>query len=298
VPVGVYSITSTDESITVDSTNPYIIDLSVSASGSNPSGYLAYVNTDDTLTGIGTTSSPLKVANVGVQSITAGDNIMITSTDGHNLTISATSASSSGGGGPALWSLEEDALVPNAGEYVSISKLDVLGQLTMSAPGPGTTTILQICDDYTQLSTPLDNTLPTAECLKDYVANQVSTAGFWIDPEHHPGQVYLKAGYNTVNIVDNSLNMSVVGGGYTTINTIGTIREHLAADVGCLPKATAITSYVSDVLSDYATQEDVESIVFWQRIDDTSNIETVDTIDTVYAPNFTAQTNTEWYESY
>jgi hypothetical protein len=174
VPVGVYSITSQDDSVIVDSSNPYIIDLSVSPSGQNPNQYLSYVSTDATLTGLGTASSPLKITNIGVQSITAGDNIIITSTDGHNLTISSSAASSSAGG-PSYWNLEEGTSTPTRdAEYVQLQKLNVLGQLTMAAPGTGTSTILQICDDYSQLATPLDNTLPTAECLKDFVRHRLS----------------------------------------------------------------------------------------------------------------------------
>jgi hypothetical protein len=42
----------------------------------------------------------------------------------------------------------------------------------MPAPDEGTTTIEYICDDATLLSSPLDNTQPTAECMKAYVEGQ------------------------------------------------------------------------------------------------------------------------------
>jgi hypothetical protein len=111
--------------------------------------------------------------------------------------------------------------------------------------------ISHISDNYNDLLTPLDNTLITAECMKQYVGNQISTTGFWTnDPEHEAHTVFLKDDYWYVNLVGNGLRMSVVDNGQTYITKIGATPGHMLSDGSCLPKAVAVIDYVQGEVSD------------------------------------------------
>jgi hypothetical protein len=80
IPTGVYQLTSSDGSIDIDMTNPYIPDIRTKGGGGG--GGIEYVAHDNTLSGMGTEASPLSVVSSGsgVQSITAGAYIDITGT--------------------------------------------------------------------------------------------------------------------------------------------------------------------------------------------------------------------------
>jgi hypothetical protein len=182
VPQGLYDLSSSDQSISISKVNRYVYDISVSATSSNPNSYLMGVSHDDTLLGNGTPGAPLGISGPVVHSLTAGQNVEIVGLDG-NYIISAT-AGGGGAAGPQYWHLagqDLDTLAPTAGpKYVEIPTLVTTRAFTMPAPDEGTTTIEYICDDATLLSSPLDNTLPTAECMKGWVSSQITASSLWV----------------------------------------------------------------------------------------------------------------------
>jgi hypothetical protein len=83
IPQGLYDLGSSDQSITIDKSNRYMYDLSVSATGSNPNGHLMGVSHDDTLQGNGTLATPLSVSGPVVHTLTAGQNVEIVGLNGN-----------------------------------------------------------------------------------------------------------------------------------------------------------------------------------------------------------------------
>jgi hypothetical protein len=96
VPLGLYDLTSSDNSVVIDKTNRYIFDLSASGGGGGGGG-LQSVAHDSTLTGNGTGLSPLGLANgAGVKTIAQGmvktiaQGIQVSGGTGQNPTIANT----------------------------------------------------------------------------------------------------------------------------------------------------------------------------------------------------------------